>query len=207
MTLPKKHWIILGFISIVVCGFLIYTNVLFPQVETSAQVEEDFPFAEKQEDSSLTLDVPQKDSTSTQIVVDVKGEVQKPGIYKLEEGLRVQDAIERASGVTKEADMNHVNLATKVADEMVIYIPAIGEEPVVPMSTGGSMDQNKSGVNLNTATLEELQTLNGIGPSKAQAILTYREENGPFKTIEDILQVSGIGEKSLEKIKTEILIN
>lgn len=207
MTLPKKHWIILGFISIVVCGFLIYTNVLFPQVETSAQVEEDFPFAEKQEDSSLTLDMPQKDSTSTQIVVDVKGEVQKPGIYKLEEGLRVQDVIERASGVTKEADMNHVNLATKVADEMVIYIPAIGEEPVVPMSTGGSMDQNKSGVNLNTATLEELQTLNGIGPSKAQAIVTYREENGPFKTIEDILQVSGIGEKSLEKIKTEILIN
>ncbi|TDB50844.1 MULTISPECIES: helix-hairpin-helix domain-containing protein [Bacillaceae] len=207
MTLPKKHWIILGFISIVVCGFLIYTNVLFPQVETSAQVEEDFPFTEKQEDSSLTLDVPQKDSTSTQIVVDVKGEVQKPGIYKLEEGLRVQDAIERASGVTKEADMNHVNLATKVADEMVIYIPAIGEEPVVPMSTVGSMDQNKSAVNLNTATLEELQTLNGIGPSKAQAILTYREENGPFKTLEDILQVAGIGEKSLEKIKTEISIN
>lgn len=62
-------------------------------------------------------------------------------------------------------------------------------------------------MNLNTATLEDLQTLNGIGPSKAQAILTYREENGPFKTVEDLLQVSGIGEKSLEKIKAEIAIN
>ncbi|MGN8232440.1 helix-hairpin-helix domain-containing protein [Priestia flexa] len=208
MTLSKKHWIILGFISVAVCGFLIYTNVLFPQVETSAQVGGDFPFAEKQESSSSTRDVPQKDSTSTQIVVDVKGEVQKPGVYELEAGLRVQDAVERASGITKEADMNQVNLATKVADEMVIYIPAIGQEPQVPVASGGSVEKSDSGVvNLNTATLEDLQTLNGIGPSKAQAILTYREENGPFKTVEDLLQVSGIGEKSLEKIKAEIAIN
>ncbi|WP_282022878.1 helix-hairpin-helix domain-containing protein [Priestia flexa] len=208
MTLSKKHWIILGFISVAVCGFLIYTNVLFPQVETSAQVGDDFLFAEKQESSSSTRDVPQKDSTSTQIVVDVKGEVQKPGVYELEAGLRVQDAVERASGITKEADMNQVNLATKVADEMVIYIPAIGQEPQVPVASGGSVEKSDSGVvNLNTATLEDLQTLNGIGPSKAQAILTYREENGPFKTVEDLLQVSGIGEKSLEKIKAEIAIN
>ncbi|MBY6085194.1 helix-hairpin-helix domain-containing protein [Priestia flexa] len=208
MTLSKKHWIILGFISVAVCGFLIYTNVLFPQVETSAQVGDDFPFAEKQESSSSTRDVSQKDSTSTQIVVDVKGEVQKPGVYELEAGLRVQDAVERASGITKEADMNQVNLATKVADEMVIYIPAIGQEPQVPVASGGSVEKSDSGVvNLNTATLEDLQTLNGIGPSKAQAILTYREENGPFKTVEDLLQVSGIGEKSLEKIKAEIAIN
>ncbi|UZW67420.1 helix-hairpin-helix domain-containing protein [Priestia flexa] len=104
--------------------------------------------------------------------------------------------------------MNQVNLATKVADEMVIYIPAIGQESQVPIASGGSVEKSDSGVvNLNTATLEDLQTLNGIGPSKAQAILTYREENGPFKTVEDLLQVSGIGEKSLEKIKAEIAIN
>ncbi|MDA6141499.1 ComEA family DNA-binding protein, partial [Escherichia coli] len=77
-----------------------------------------------------------------------------------------------------------------------------------PVASGGSVEKSDSGVvNLNTATLEDLQTLNGIGPSKAQAILTYREENGPFKTVEDLLQVSGIGEKSLEKIKAEIAIN
>lgn len=144
------------------------------------------------------------------VMVDIKGAVQKPGVYQLPKDARVKDALAQAGGATKEADLRQLNLASKLQDEMAVYIPAAGEEippssPVSSISSSGTSNDQPL-VNINTANTDELQTLNGIGPSKASAIVSYREENGLFQTVEDLGKVSGIGEKSLEKIKAQITV-
>lgn len=142
------------------------------------------------------------------IMVDVKGAVKYPGVYELTTDDRVIDAIEDAGGYVEEAETTAVNHAQKLQDEMVIYIPKIGE-PIENFSTNGqvvttsSENDNDSSdkVNLNSADETALTTLPGIGPSKAQAIIAYREENGSFKTIDDLKSVSGIGDKTFEKLR------
>lgn len=144
------------------------------------------------------------------IMVDVKGQVVKPGVYSSTQGERVIDVIHRAGGLTENADESQVNFAEHVQDAMVIYIPAKGEEGITAGSTqpgvtgtdGGTSQKVK--VNLNKADETELQTLPGIGPAKATAIIEYRETTGPFKTIEDLKNISGIGEKTFEKLKEHI---
>ncbi|WP_017755854.1 helix-hairpin-helix domain-containing protein [Calidifontibacillus oryziterrae] len=138
------------------------------------------------------------------IIVDVKGAVLQPNVYELLEGSRVLDAINMAGGFAADADQTKINLAARLQDEMVIYVPKIGENIDVKVNLNGQNDHNK--ININTATVEELQRLQGIGPSKAESIITYREEHGRFQTINDLLNVSGIGEKSLEKIVDEITV-
>ncbi|WP_174879223.1 helix-hairpin-helix domain-containing protein [Metabacillus niabensis] len=147
---------------------------------------------------------------TTTLVIDVKGAVQTPGVYEMESGSRVHDVIDEAGGLVKEADELAVNLAAPLEDGMVIYIPRKGEikeNPyVLPTEQKTTQEGTNEKININLATLEELQTLPGIGPSKASSIIAYREENGPFSKIEDLLEVSGIGEKSLDKIKEEIVV-
>lgn len=146
-----------------------------------------------------------------EIKVDVKGAVLVPGLYVALDGERVFDLVEKAGGFTAEADSNLVNLAQIVEDEMVIYVPVIGEEGNIPLQagtgsafTGNAQEEQK--INLNTASEMELQTLTGIGPSKAATIIRYRTENGPFKSIEELKNISGIGVKTYEKLKEEIAI-
>ncbi|HWO97945.1 MAG TPA: helix-hairpin-helix domain-containing protein [Bacillus sp. (in: firmicutes)] len=140
-----------------------------------------------------------------QVIVDVKGEVQKPDVYEMRQGDRITDAIKSAGGFTERADQNQVNLAGKLKDEMVIYVPKKGEIPSLPLLP---LQQQESAdlVNINSASSEELQSLPGIGPAKAEAIITYREEQGGFQKKEDLMNVSGIGEKSFEKIKEHIAV-
>ncbi|HLS35447.1 MAG TPA: helix-hairpin-helix domain-containing protein [Bacillota bacterium] len=138
------------------------------------------------------------------IVVDVKGEIENPGIYEVEHHFRVYDVIELAGGFTENAGSDHVNLAEKVHDEMIIFVPHeddLDMELIVnsPASIPGK-------IKVNIATQEELEQLSGIGPVKASAIIQYREENGYFNTPEDLLNVSGIGEKTLENIREQIQI-
>ncbi|WP_405101080.1 helix-hairpin-helix domain-containing protein [Oceanobacillus sp. FSL H7-0719] len=150
-------------------------------------------------------EIEQQEVTSEQIaIVDVKGEVKKPGVYEMSLESRVNDVIIKAGGFTDAADETLVNLAQKVQDEMIIIVNKQGEEG----EATGSSDSSGSGqkIRINYATLEEIQTLNGIGPSKAQAIIQYREENGLFQTPEDLLQVSGIGEKTLQNFIDQIQI-
>lgn len=139
--------------------------------------------------------------TSDMAVVDIKGEVDNPGIYEVGMDKRVDDVLNMAGGLTKNADVFSVNLAEKVYDEMVIIVSAEGEKASVSDSPS-ALDK----VRINQATQEEIETLSGIGPSKAQAIIQYREDNGPFKKLEDLLEVSGIGEKTLEELEEDILI-
>ncbi|GLI87250.1 competence protein ComEA [Bacillus subtilis] len=149
------------------------------------------------------------DESSETIVIDIKGAVQHPGVYEMRTGDRVSQAIEKAGGTKEQADEAQVNLAEILQDGTVVYIPKKGEETAVQQGGGGSVksDGGKGAlVNINTATLEELQGISGVGPSKAEAIIAYREENGRFQTIEEITKVSGIGEKSFEKIKSSITV-
>ncbi|MFP3724091.1 helix-hairpin-helix domain-containing protein [Priestia filamentosa] len=147
-----------------------------------------------------------KEKAELPIIIDVKGSVQNPGIYTMKDGERIDDAINKAGGFTKNAEVTAVNLAQKVADEMVVYVPSEGEKELTSIPVEGTDTEESVLININDAQSEELQKLNGVGPSKAEAIIVYREENGPFKAPEDIMNVSGFGEKSFEKIKEQITV-
>ncbi|MCO0599863.1 helix-hairpin-helix domain-containing protein [Peribacillus butanolivorans] len=151
------------------------------------------------------------------IKVDVKGAVQAPGIFTAEAGDRVIDLISKAGSFTDKADKDKVNFAQLVEDQMVIYVPKIGEEGIeLPenasadssgtAATGGASESSRGQVNLNTATKEDLETLSGIGTSKATAILEYRDTIGKFKQIDELKNVSGIGDKTFEKLKDSISV-
>ncbi len=163
--------------------------------------------------STLNSEIPVKevlnDSASQQdtIYVDVKGAVEQPGVYEMTTENRVKDVIEKAGGLTKDADQSQVNLAQKVHDEMIIMVPELPDLNVDSGQTADTVSSNIDGkVRINYATQDEIETLPGIGPSKAQAIIQHREEFGLFQTVEDLLEISGIGEKTLENMKDNIQI-
>ena len=165
-----------------------------------------------------------------EIMVDVKGFVVNPGIYKLKEESRVIDAINAAGGVLEGADTSVLNLSKKLKDEMVIIVYSsyqvenfkkVKEEEqqiqdgcingVNEVENDACIEENgeekeSNLVSINTATIEELMTLEGIGEAKAKSIIAYREEHGPYQAIEDLLNVSGIGESLLAKIKENITL-
>lgn len=144
------------------------------------------------------------------IMVDVQGAVNYPGVYSLMEGDRLIDAIHAAGGYLADADSRMLNHAMKLPDEFFIYVPREGEDvdfsnPLESFSSqqGGSV-QDDGKVNINTADVQELMTIPGIGPSKAAAILQYREEHGPFNSSDAIMEVTGIGQKTFEKLESFI---
>jgi len=156
--------------------------------------------------------------TSAPISVHVIGAVPRPGLYEFPENARVQDAIDAAGGLLAGADENALNLAALLEDGQQLNIPfEAGSAPPsdsgsdaadLPSSDDGNADDGQTGelVNINTATLEELDSLPGIGPTTAQKIIDYRTENGPFSVIEDIMNVSGIGPATFEDIKDLITV-
>lgn len=157
--------------------------------------------------------VPQAEPES--ILIEIKGQVAKPGVFVLPAGSRLNFAIDLAGGFLPEADSLSLNLAMKLADEMSVYVPKIGETAAAPpviaspaASSAAETDSTGSGtVNINAADAAGLMTLSGIGPSKAAAIIAYREENGPFASIEELKEVSGIGDKTFEQLKDSISVN
>ncbi|WP_174613869.1 helix-hairpin-helix domain-containing protein [Virgibacillus ihumii] len=144
-----------------------------------------------------------EENVSSAAVVDVKGAVVNPGVYEVSLESRVNDVIALAGGFTKNADQTMVNLAQKVQDEMIILIPRKGDPTVSAAQSGGSGARK---IRINYASQEEIETLNGIGPSKAQAIIQYRDEFGLFKSTEDLLEVPGIGEITLQNLEDRIQI-
>ena len=146
--------------------------------------------------------------------VDIKGEVLRPGVYEFSCESRIQEVIKKAGGFTDDADEIKINLAQKISDQMQIIVPNLHSKQEGGVTEGNSEKGNSSNttpsnskqgtVNINTATLEELQTIKGIGKKKAEAILQYRKEHGAFRTKEDLLQVKGIGKKALEAIESQV---
>src|SRR5699024_7915048 len=146
-----------------------------------------------------------------EIVVDIKGEVKTPGDYHMEGGSRLIDVIDKAGGLLDEAETTAVNFAQVLADQMVIYVPKVGEEIPTEHSVSqdnmNNADSDTAKIDINRAEKEALMTLNGIGNSKAENIISYREENGLFETIEDIKNVSGIGEATFNNLKDSIIVS
>lgn len=146
-------------------------------------------------------------TSDTDIFVDVGGEVVNPSVVELEDGSRVSDAIEAAGGLTENADITDINRAAFVSDGEKIYIPSSVVDIEGNTASGGSMQGYSDGkVNINTADSEQLQELNGVGPATAEKIIDYRNENGRFTAPEDLKNVSGIGEKTYEKLKDDIKV-
>jgi len=149
--------------------------------------------------------------TQAPITVHVIGAVVRPGVYAFPEGSRVQDAVIAAGGLLAEADPNLINLAAKLEDGQKLEIPAVGGSipgaastaagPFTVLTTPGATTNNADLVNINTATADELDTLPGIGPTTAQKIIDYRTQHGPFSQIEQVMDVSGIGPATFDRIK------
>jgi len=164
-----------------------------------------------QSSASIVISTPLPNPTSppaptpAPIRVHVSGAVRQPDVYELPAGCIVKDAVEAAGGPTDNADLDGVNLAVELRDQQQVYVPRQGEAvPMSPASEGGGAASGP--VDINAATAAELETLPGIGPKTADTIVEYREANGPFGSIEDIMDVPGIGEGTFEKIKDKITV-
>jgi competence protein ComEA len=137
------------------------------------------------------------------VVVHVAGAVHDPGVYRMRAGARVAAAVARAGGATRRADLTQVNLAAKVEDGRQIVVP---RSVAAPAAGGAAPAQPGVPLNLNTATLEQLDELSGIGPATAQKILDYREEHGGFGSVEELGQVPGIGDVRLASLREQVRV-
>ena len=146
--------------------------------------------------------------TEKSVLVHVAGAVAVEGVYELPEGSRVQDAVEAAGGWLPQADLTSLNLAAVVQDGTKVYIPTVGEAPAASgaAASGGTGAVGEVLININTASVEELDALPGVGESTAQAIVDDREQLGPFASPEDLMRVSGIGEKKFAKLQEHICV-
>jgi competence protein ComEA len=144
--------------------------------------------------------------TGPPIIVDVTGWVHEPGVYEFAQGERVIDAVERAGGARNGADLSVLNLAAPLTDGTQVVVPKKGAAPAgtVPGETGGGTTSGL--ININTASATEFETLSGIGEVLAGAIVDYRTENGPFTSVDDLENVSGIGPATLEEIRDQVTV-
>lgn len=147
----------------------------------------------------------EEDTHPKEIIVHISGQVHNPGVVKLELGARVIDAVNAAGGLKNDADLDKINLAKKLQDEDKIYIPKIGEDIDEKLLDFQNSAEDGNKININTCTKEELMSLPGIGEVLADRIIQYREKT-PFKKVEDLMNVSGIGEKKFESIKDMIIV-
>lgn len=195
--------IFLGVIVIIVIGGVIYYNHCRENNSINENTEEIYYETKEKEEEQENF-----------IIIHITGEIKTPGIIKIKENSRLADAIEAAGGLTENADINKINLAYIISDGQKIYIPNINDktEDYVNSEAGNGViienmeSNNKKLVNINTATQAELETLTGIGASTALKIINYRKENGKFNNIEEIKNVSGIGEAKYEVIKNNICV-
>ena len=201
----EMNWKVKGSV-LFVC--LIIGMGLFWMSRQGEEVEE--VAASLSETTILPQEVEDKTTVSTVIYVDVKGEVHHPGVYQMKAENRVKDLIEAAGGFTPLADDQKLNLAQLLEDQMVIVVPKKGEEvnsELAQAPTSQKKEVGKEGkVNINTATVEELKTLKGIGEKKAEAIIEYRKQNGSFKSKEELMKVRGIGKKLYESFQERVIV-
>ena len=198
----NKIYIIAGMSAIL---FFLYAS-FDKETELTEMNEEALAIAAIEETDTEEKTKTKVEKEAITMMADIKGAVVNPGVYQIKEGERVVDLIELAGGLQQDADTAAINFALHVHDEMAIYVPRIGEviDSFLPSQLGESA--GKGTVNLNSAQSSELQTLPGIGPAKAEAIIEHRETNGPFKSIEDLKNISGIGDKTFEKLKDLISV-
>ena len=203
----KELFIIL---IIIIAGIGAIYSIFFEKSENIEKIEN---IAEETKNEVIIDNVMIEEKQT--ILVHIMGQVNAPGLVELEENARIQDAIEAAGGTTQEADFSKINLAYILEDGEKIYIPKKGEETYITKESGATSsiiaqekkeEEDKLMININTASQEELEKLPGIGESTATKIINYRKENGKFTKIEDIQNVSGIGEAKYNNIKKYITV-
>ena len=189
--------------------FLLKPTSQTPVTETNLQTE--VAAVSKETSTEKEVKKEEKDEPLEQdlITVDVKGAVKSPGIYDLPVGSRVHDAVQKAGGLTEEADSKSLNLAQKVSDEALVYVPTKGEEATSQQAASGTSPSTskEKKINLNKASLEELKQVKGLGGKRAQDIIDHREANGKFKSVDELKKVSGIGAKTIEKLKDYVTVD
>ena len=189
--------------------FLLKPSTQAPAKETNLQAEvttvSKDSASEKEEKSqkSGTEEAVEQDL----ITVDVKGAVKSPGIYDLPVGSRINDAVQKAGGLTDNADSKSINLAQRISDEALVYVPTKEEATSQEAHSNASNTKENKKVNLNKASLEELKQVKGLGGKRAQDIIDHRETNGKFKSVDDLKKVSGIGAKTVEKLKEYVTVD
>ena len=217
-----RKQIIIGLVLLIIIGSI--TTITIFKLKDKPSKDNELIVVKKKKENKET-----KKEVREEYQVDIKGQINSPGIYKVDSNLRVMDVIMKAGGLTENADTSVINLSKKVQDEMVIIIYSKDEvlsfkevkelekevndkcnKPTDDSLINNACIENStntsSKVSINNASLEELMTLPGIGESKAKDIIDYRETNGPFNTIEDLLKIKGIGESILAKIKENITL-
>lgn len=214
---------IIGLVIITIIIFIV-SIFLYKQKSSNAFKEEYMTeiFEEESNDNMEYTETLEEDTTiinedsidRNKIIVEIKGEVAKPDVYQLEEGSIIKDLIDMAGGVTEEADLSRINRAEELLNHELIIIGNINDETESSVvqnnstysSNGNNSDKVSTLININTADLEQLKEITGIGNIKAQSIIDYREANGGFKSLEELKNVDGIGDKTFEKIKEQITL-
>ncbi|CDB74536.1 MULTISPECIES: ComEA family DNA-binding protein [Clostridia] len=218
-----KNKKIIGLVIITIIIFIV-SIFLYKQKSSNAFKEEYMTeiFEEESNDNMEYTETLEEDTTiinedsidRNKIIVEIKGEVAKPDVYQLEEGSIIKDLIDMAGGVTEEADLSRINRAEELLNHELIIIGNINDETESSVvqnnstysSNGNNSDKVSTLININTADLEQLKEITGIGNIKAQSIIDYREANGGFKSLEELKNVDGIGDKTFEKIKEQITL-
>ena len=203
--------IIVFILILLICPIgLVIKDKLQSKEDIYVLTEEEEPPQETTQEKEIKKE---ENVTNKNITVYISGEVSKPGIVTLNEGDRLATAVEKVGGTTKKADLNGVNMAIKAQDEMHYIIPKIGEvvkdntsQVVKDDNTNQNESSKASQININIATIEELDTLPGVGEATANKIVNHRSENGDFKSIEEIKNVNGIGDKKFEDMKDLICV-
>ena len=204
-----KIIVICAGLGLVLGGFFLLKPVAqTPAKESNLQTEvttvsKDSASEEEKSQKSETEEVVEKDL----ITVDVKGAVKSPGIYDLPVGSRINDAVQKAGGLTDNADSKSINLAQRISDEALVYVPTKEETTSQEAHSNASNTKENKKVNLNKASLEELKQVKGLGGKRAQDIIDHRETNGKFKSVDDLKKVSGIGAKTVEKLKEYVTVD
>lgn len=221
----NKPILITLIIILLLIGYYIYyqNSNIYKEFETSSNKEELLPYENEQEKNEEQEEISNQEETIEDveiILVHITGEVKNVGVVELEKGARIIDAVNKAGGFTEYADTEEVNLAYELSDGIQIYIPGKKEDidnnerKYITTNSGDNVvmeekrmeESNNILININEATQTELETLPGIGPSIALKIISYREKEGKFLTIEDIKNVSGIGDNKFENIKELICV-
>ncbi|MFA5801469.1 MAG: ComEA family DNA-binding protein [Thermoleophilia bacterium] len=196
-SLTRQQMIAWGAVGLVI--ILVGANYLRGHLSTS----------DREEVPAVTMGLKEERSTSSaRLKVHIIGAVARPGLYEAEPGSRVADALALAGGPTPAADLNQVNLAAKIADGQQLVVPETGAAGAAVTGAGGSGASGAAGqpVNLNSATQAQLEELDGVGPKTAQKIIEYRDAHGGFKSIEEMMEVPGIGPAKFEQIKGQVVV-
>lgn len=199
-----KIIVICASLGMVLGGFFFLKPVAqTPAKESNLQTEVTTVSKDEKEDKNQKEEVVEQDL----ITVDVKGAVKLPGIYDLPVGSRINDAVQKAGGLTDNADSKSINLAQRISDEALVYVPTKEEATNQEAHSNTSNTKENKKVNLNKASLEELKQVKGLGAKRAQDIIDHRESNGKFKSVDELKKVSGIGAKTIEKLKEYVTVD